>query len=185
MAEEVKTKKSYKKLIVGIIVLAVISAILFIPMIPVEVTYSEIELYDETETYTEIEPYEREATYVVDDWKLEEKIGFFDAYVQSDVTVRNTDEYGGTFEVVHKLYDVYGLFGSVEDSFYLDAGDSYTSTATFDTSWGQDTLGEYYVNPPTVIDTRLVEKTRVVQKTRVVEKTKTVYKSIIELLIYG
>ena len=87
--------------------------------------------------------------------------------------MRNTDEYGGTFVVTHKLNDVYGLFGSEEDSFYLGAGDSYTSTVTFDTSWGQDTLGTYYVTAPTVIDTRLVGK------------TKTVYKSVIELLIYG
>lgn len=136
MGEEVK-KASHKNLIIGVIAVAVIVIVLFIPMIPVTVTYSETE------------PYERLATYVVDDWNLEEKLGWFD------------------------VYDVYGLFGSVEDSFYLGAGQSYTSTATFDTSWGQDTLGSYDVTPPTVIDTKLVYK------------TKTVYKSIIEILIYG
>ena len=156
-----EAKKDYKKLIIGVVVIAVVIVILFIPMIPIEVAYSETE------------EYERLATYVVDDWNLEEKLGWFDVYVQSDVTVRNTDKYGGTFVVVHKLYDVYGLFGSVEDSFYLGAGESHTSTATFDTSWGQDTVGNYDVTPPTVIDTRLVEK------------TKTVYKSIIEILVYG
>ncbi len=180
-----EVKKNHKNLIIGVIVVAMITIVLFVPMIPVEVTYSEIEPYEETETYTEFSSYEREATYIVDDWNLEEKIGWFDVYVQSDVTVRNTDKDGGTFEVVHELYDINGLFGSVEDSFYLGAGDSYTSTTTFDTRWGQDTKGTYHVNPPTVIDTRLVEKTRVVQKTRVVEKTKTVYKSIIEILVYG
>ena len=159
MTEEKKI--DYKKLIAVTVAVAVIVIVLFVPLIPVEVTYSETE------------PYDREATYVVDDWNLEEKLGFFDVYVQSDVTVRNTDEYGGTFVVTHKLHDVYGLFGSEEDSFYLGAGDSYTSTVTFDTSWGQDTLGEYYVNPPTVTDTRLVEK------------TKTVYKSLIGILLYG
>ena len=176
MSEE--AKRGYKKLIAGAIVVVAIVIVIFIPMIPVEVTYSETVPVEET--YTAEEPYEREATYVVDDWKLQEKIGFFDVYVQSDVTLRNTDQYGGTFVVVHNLYDVYGLFGSVEDSFYLGAGDSYTSTATFDTSWGQDTLGSYDVDSPTVIDTRLVEKTRTVYKS--VEKTKTVYKSIIGLL---
>lgn len=85
--------------------------------------------------------------------------------------------------MVHKLNDIHGLFGTVTDSFHLGAGQSYTSTATFDTSWGQDTLGDYDVTPPTVIDTRLVEKTRIVDK--LVEKTKTVYKSIIEILAYG
>jgi hypothetical protein len=184
MGEEIK-KVNHKNLVIGIIVIAIIIVILFIPMIPVEATYSDTEPYEETETYTEPESYEREATYVVDDRNLEEKLGFLDFYVQSDVTVRNTDKYGGTFVVVHNLYDVHGLFGTVEDSFYLGAGESYTSTTTFDTSWGQDTVGSYDVTPPTVIDTRLLEKTRVVQKTRVVEKTKTVYKSIIEILIYG
>ena len=156
MTEEKKI--AYKKLIAVIIAVAVIVIVLFAPLIPVEVTYSETE------------PYDRSATYVVDDYNLVEKLGWFDFYVQSDVTVRNTDKHGGTFVVVHKLYDVYGLFGTVTDSFYLGAGASYTSTATFDTSWGQDTLGSYDVTPPTVIDTRLVEK------------TKTVYKSIIEIL---
>lgn len=160
MSQEAK-KSDYKKLIAVVIVAVAVIVVLFIPMIPVEITYSETESY------------ERDATYVVDDWDLEEKIGFFDVYVQSDVTLRNTDKYGGTFVVVHKLYDVYGLFDSVEDSFYLGAGNSHTSTATFDTSWGQDTVGNYHVTPPTVIDTRLVEK------------TKTVYRSIIEILTYG
>ena len=159
MTEE--KRKGYKSLIVGAIVVAAIVIVLLIPIIPVEVTYSETE------------PYERQATYVVEDRNLEEKLGWFNVYVQSDVTVKNTDKYGGTFVVVHELYDVYGLFGSVEDSFYLGPGDSYTSTTTFDTSWGQDTLGSYDVTSPTVIDTRLVEK------------TKTVYKSIIEIIIYG
>jgi len=155
-------KRGYKKLIIGIIVVAVILAVLLIPMIPT------------SEAYNVTEPYERKATYVVDDWDLTEKwsfsIGF---YVQSDVTVRNTDKYGGTFKVVHKLDDIHGLFGTVTDSFQLGAGASYTSTATFDTRMGQDTLGTYSVTSPTVTDER------------VITKHKTVYKSIIGLLIYG
>ena len=160
MTKEVK-KVSHKNLITGIIVFAVIVVVLFAPIVPVSVAYSETE------------PYERWATYAVDDWNLEEKLGWFNVYVQSDVTVRNTDKYGGTFKVVHELNDVYGLFGRVEDSFYLGAGESFTSTATFDTSWGQDTLGSYDVTPPTVIDTRIVEK------------VKTVYKSTVGILIHG
>lgn len=159
---ETEKKEIGKKSIVGVIVVAVIVVILFIPMIPIE------------EAYSVTEPYERECTYVVDDWDLVEKwslsIGF---YVQSDVTVRNTDKYGGTFQVVHRLNDIHGLFGTVTDSFQLGAGASYTSTATFDTRMGQDTLGTYSVTAPTVIDEHLVTKYR------------TVYKSIIELLIYG
>lgn len=155
-------RTDYKKLIIGIVVVVVILAILFIPMIPT------------SEAYNVTEPYERNATYVVDDWDLEEKwslsIGF---YVQSDVTVRNTDKSGGTFKVVHKLYDINGLFGTVTDSFFLGAGQSHTSTATFDTRWGQDTQRTYSVTAPTITDEQIVTKHR------------TVYKSIIELLIYG
>ena len=161
MSNEVK-KGSYKKLIIGIIVVAVILAVLFIPMIPT------------SEAYNVSEPYERDCTYVVDDWDLVEKwslsIGF---YVQSDVTVRNTDKSGGTFKVVHKLDDIHGLFGTVTDSFFLGAGASHKSTATFDTRMGQDTLGTYSVTAPTITDEQIVTKHR------------TVYKSIIELLIYG
>jgi len=162
MSTEEQKTMSYKKLIVGIIVVAAILAILLIPMIPV------------SEAYNVTEPYERKCTYVVDDWDLVESwslsIGF---YVQSDVKVRNTDKYGGTFKVVHKLEDIHGLFGTVTDSFFLSAGASHTSTATFDTTMGQDTLGSYSVTAPTITDEQLVTKHR------------TVYKSIIELLVYG
>jgi hypothetical protein len=87
----------------------------------------------------------------VDDWDLVEKwslsIGF---YVQSDVTVRNSDKDGGTFKVVHKLYDINGLFGTETDSFFLGAGASHKSTATFDTRMGQDIQGTYSITAHTV-----------------------------------
>lgn len=162
MTEVEKKGIGYQKLIAGIIIVAIILAVLFIPMIPT------------SEAYNVTEPYERKATYVVDDWDLTEKwslsIGF---YVQSDVIVRNTDNDGGTFKVVHKLNDIHGLFGTETDSFYLSAGASHTSTATFDTTMGQDTLGTYSVTAPTITDEQIVTKHR------------TVYKSIIALLIYG
>ena len=206
MSEESKGK-SRRNLVIGG-ALAVILFVLFVPMIACseaydetepyqrEESYTEMEPYEREEAYTEMEPYEREATYVVDDWDLRQKLGFLDVYVQSDVELRNTDKYGGTFKVVHKLYDIDGLFGTVEDSFYLDAGESYTSTATFDTKWGQDTKGSYSVVAPTIIDQRLVTKTRTVTDQRLVTKTRTVtdyrlvtkyrtvYKSIIQLLLY-
>jgi len=160
MSEDGEKKAGYKKSSVAVIIIAVIVIILFIPMIPIQ------------EAYSVTEPYERKATYVVVKWNLQEKLGFFDVYVQSDVTVRNTDKSGGTFKVIHRLYDINGLFGTVTDSFYLGAGASHTSTATFDTKWGQDTKGTYSVTPPTVVDEQLVTKHR------------TIYKSIAELLVY-
>jgi len=94
VSEEVE--KDHKKLIVGAIVVVVVVIVLFIPMIPVSVAYNETESYN------------RDATYVVDDYNLQEKLGWFDFYVQSDVTVRNTDEYGGTFALVLVGILVYG-----------------------------------------------------------------------------
>jgi len=154
--------RSYKNLIIGVIIIAVILTVLLVPMIPT------------SEALNITEPYERECTYVVDDWDLVEKWSFTAGfYVQSDVTVRNTDKDGGTFKVVHELNDIHGLFGTDTDSFYLGAGASHTSTATFDTRMGQDTLGTYSVTAPTITDEKVVTRHR------------TVYKSIVELLIYG
>lgn len=156
-------KKSYKKLIIGIIVVAVIIVFLFIPFIPVEVTYSETE------------PYNRLANYQVISATLTEHFELIGrgVYHRSTVVVKNIDSYGGTFTVEHYLYDVNGIFGTETISGYIGAGNTETFVAEFDTSLGQDVRAEYSVTAPTVIDQR------------VVTKRKTVYKSIIELLIYG
>ena len=136
--------------------------VVLIPIIPI------------SEAYNVTEPYERGCTYTVIDWDLSESwslsLGF---YVQSEVTVRNTDETGGTFLVDHNLRNIDGPFGTETDTFYLGAGQSHTSTATFDTSMGQDTRESYSVDPPTITDERVVTKHR------------TVYKSIIEFVLYG
>ena len=155
--------KGYKKLIVGVIVVAVILVVLFIPIIPVEVTYSETE------------PYDRLAKYEVTSATLTQELELFGrgVYHRSTVVVKNIDSYGGTFTLKHYLYDVNGLFGTETTSGYIGAGNSETFTAEFDTSLGQDVRLEYSVSEPTVIDQR------------VVTKHKTVYKSVIELLIYG
>ena len=58
----------------GIIGVNAVVVMVFVPFIPTQQAYSEME------------PYERQATYVVDDWDLVEKLGFFDVYVQSDVS---------------------------------------------------------------------------------------------------
>jgi flagellar basal body-associated protein FliL len=94
MIEEAK-KANHKTLIVGVILVVAIVIILFVPMIPISVAYTESA--PEEETYAVKETYERLVTYLVDDRNLAEKLGWFNVYVQSDVTVRNTDKYGGTF----------------------------------------------------------------------------------------
>lgn len=153
----------YKKLIMGIIVVAVIVVVLFIPIIPVDATYSE------TEPYNRLAEYEIVSATLTDEFELLGR----GVYHRSTVVVKNIDSYGGTFTVKHYLYDVDGLFGTETTSGYIGAGNTETFIAEFDTSLGQDVRAEYSVSEPTVIDQR------------VVTKHKTVHKSIIELLIYG
>jgi len=161
-SDEVKKSKRGPRLILGVIVIIATVITLFIPIIPVEVTY------------TEVEPYERLATYEVvsatltPGWDFERGV-----YHTFEVTVKNTDKYGGTFTVTFYLYDVNGLYGTETESEYIAAGATKTLKAEFDTKLGQDVRGEYSVSAPTVIDQRIVTK------------HKTVYKSIIEILIYG
>lgn len=148
---------------VGIAVaVALIVVVLFVPIIPVTVPY------------TEIESYEREARYEVVSATL--KAGFDLArgvYHTSEVVIKNIDKYGGTFRVTHDLYDVDGLFGTKTTSGHIGAGGTETFRAEFDTALAQDVRGKYSVSAPTVIDER------------VVTKQKTLYKSIIEIVLYG
>jgi hypothetical protein len=162
MSGEGTRKPNYKGLIVGIIVLAVVLVILFIPMIPVDATYNDTE------------PYDRLATYQVVSATLTQEFELFGrgVYHRSTIVVKNIDSYGGTFTVIHYLYDVNGLFGTKTTSAYVGAGQTSNFVAEFDTSLGQDVRAEHSVSAPTVIDNR------------VVTKHKTVYKSIIELVFY-
>jgi len=154
--------KGYKKAVIGTVFFIAIIAVLLIPMIPVDIAYSETE------------PYNRECRYEVVSATLTESWDITrGTYHISDVTVKNIDSYGGTFKVTHYLYDVNGLYGVQETSEYLAPGETKTFRAEFDTQWGQDVRGEYSVSAPTVIDQR------------VVTKHKTVHKSIIEILVYG
>jgi len=160
MSGEVK-KPNYKGLIVGIIVLAVVLIILFIPMIPVDATYNETEPYDRLATYDVV------SSSLTEGWDLSRG-----TYHTSTIVVRNTDSYGGTFSVTHRLYDINGLYDTETTTTFVGSGQQYSFSTQFDTQWLQDVRGEYSVSAPTVIDNR------------VVTKHKTVYKSIIELMFY-
>ena len=154
-------KPNYKGLIAGIIILAVVLVILFIPMIPVDATY------DTTE------PYNRLATYQVGSATTSQGFDLTrGVYTTVTVGITNTDSYGGTFTVKLNLYTIDGLFGTQTPSAYVGPGGSHSFAAQFDTAMGQDVRGEYTVTAPTVIDNHVVTKHR------------TDYKSIIELLFY-
>ena len=154
-------RREYKKIIIGIVIVAVVIVVLFVPMIPVE------ESYNETEPYNRLATYDVVSATLTEGWNL--VIG---TYHTSEIAIRNTDAYGGTFTVTHRLYDINGLYDIETTSAFIGNGEQYTFTAQFDTQWLQDVRGEYSVYAPTVIDNQVVTKHR------------TVYKSIIELLIY-
>jgi hypothetical protein len=149
-----------KNIIIGITIMVVI--ILFIPMIPIEVTYQEVE------------PYEREAKYQIIDASLSKGWDFIRGdYTIFEVVIKNIDKFGGTFIVTHYLYTIDGLFGKKTISEYIGPGETTTFRTEFDTKFGVDVRGKYQVTPPIVVDKRVVTKHR------------TVYKSIIELILYG
>jgi len=144
MNKEAKLK-GYKALTVGIIVVAVIVTLLFIPMIPVK------------EAYSMTEEYEREAKYEVVSATLKEEN-------ESIVVVKNIDAYGGTFTVTHYLYDVNGLYGTKTTGEYFSAGQNKTFRAEFDTQGLQDVRSGYSISAPTVIDKRIVTKYKTIFK---------------------
>lgn len=157
MGGEVK-KLNYKRIIVGIIVLVIVLVVLFI-LIPVDTTYNETEPYNRLATYDVV------SATLTEGWDLVKG-----TYHTSTVVLRNTDAYGGTFSVTHRLYDINGLYDIEITSAFVGSGQQYTFSTQFDTQWLQDVRGTYFVSAPTVIDNR------------VVTKHKTVYKSIIELV---
>jgi len=144
MNKEAKLK-GYKALTAGIIVVAVIITILFIPMIPVK------------EAYSMTEEYEREAKYEVVSATLKEEN-------ESIVVVKNIDAYSGTFTVTHYLYDVNGLYGTKTTGEYFSAGQNKTFRAEFDTQGLQDVDSGYSISAPTVIDKRVVTKYKTIFK---------------------
>jgi hypothetical protein len=161
-AEGTKRRGFNKNLIIGIVVLIAIVVILVIPIIPVDATYNETEPYDRLATYEVI------SATLTEGWDLS-----MGTYHTSTVVVRNTDAYGGTFSVTHRLYDIDGLDDTDVTTAFVGSGQQYSFSTKFDTQWLQDVRSEYSVSAPTIIDNR------------VVTKHKTVYKSIIELLLYG
>ena len=170
-----------RKVLIMCMVVAVVLAVLFIPMVPVQETYTETEPYERV--ITEVVPYEREAEYEVVSTTLKEEMELFGrgVYHVLEVVVRNIDSKGGTFTVTLSLYDVDGLYGQKSTSHHIAPGATEACRAEFDTSLGQDVRGGYSISAPTIIDERLVDK-KVIDE-RLVTKERTVYKSIFELLL--
>jgi hypothetical protein len=149
-----------KALLRAIIGVALTAVVLLVPIIPVDVTVTEVEYY------------ERLARYVVIDYKVYDRFDFIRGrYTVVEVVVMNVDKYGGPFTVTMNLYTDGKRYGTQTISKYIAPGEILTFKAEFDTAFGQKVVGDYEVEAPTVIDKRLVTK------------HKTVYKSIIELIL--
>jgi len=157
--EKKNGKRFARGAVFGFVLVVVIGIVLFVPFIPVDVTYTE------TESYERPARYDVTSATTTEEWDWARGI-----YHTIRVTVKNTDSKGGTFKVTLSLYDVHGLFGEKTVNNYIAPGASAVFKAEFDTVLGQDVRGEYSISEPTVIDERLVTRHR------------TVYKSIIQML---
>jgi hypothetical protein len=94
-------------------------------------------------------------------------------FVRSEFTIRNLEEFGGIFRIVHKLYGVNGSSRSLADSFYLGGGQNHTSTVIFTTAeWKKVRYNVSYIEPPDYSNW-----------TRVTEQ-RTVYVSLVQVLMH-
>ena len=141
--------------------LAILLLASFVPFIPVE------------EEYNELEDYSRGATYTIVSSQLRESFDLSrGTYWIYEVVLKNTDDTAGTFQVTFELFVVAGLFGTKTNSAYIQPGSSQAIRVEFDTSLGQDVRGEHTINPPSVIDQRIVVKKR------------TINRSLVDILLY-
>jgi hypothetical protein len=116
------------------------------------------------------EPFNRVANYIVVSTNLRESLDIArGTYHISEVVVKNTDLKGGTFVIIHKIYNANGLFGTQTTSKYVGNGSTVTFTAEFDTQFLVSYNAEYSVSAPTISGENTVTKKG------------TAYKSIIDL----
>lgn len=106
--------KTSKKLAIGVTV-AVIAIFLFIPIIPVDVTYSE------TEPYSRLAEYEVVSAFLREGWDFTRG-----TYHTSEVTIKNIDSYGGTFTVTH---DTETFMADFDTQWLQDVRGEYTVSA--------------------------------------------------------
>jgi len=174
-----------KKIIAAVLVVAVIVMALFMPIIPIEETYADIEYFDRVEDYTELESFARLCRYeeVSSDLTEEFEIlgrGFYHVYT---IALKNTDNYGATFSIEFRLIYVNGMYETQTVSEYVGFARTQTFRAEFDTEMGQNVRGETKISVPTIMDERIVTKQRMVTDQKVVTKYRTAHKSMIDIIL--
>jgi len=146
-----------------------IVAVLFIPIIPID------------ETYTITESYNRSLRYKCISAEVDDQRGFEECFHIWEIILQNLDAVGGTFTVTYKWRESWRPFTSAyqkwvtrNESQYLEPGETGTFRwefrhKSFEPVVPRSSL-QYYVTAPVVADTRAVTR------------HKTHYRSIIGIL---
>jgi len=143
-----------QKAILGVVVAAIVVVLLLVvPFIPV------------SEAYTAQEPYQRQCNYQVVSANQADSIDWFGkwAYHWVRVKLENKDTQGGVFRV--RFYASSGeLSGEKTVEHFVGPGAVTEFYADWDTVLFEGMNVLYSVTPPTIQDTRLVQKSHIVYK---------------------
>lgn len=149
------------RLVAWLFVIAVVLVAVYAPVVPVNVTYSEVESY------------ERPIKYQVVSASISRAL--LSGCLTPEVTIKNVDKHDGTFTVTSYLY-VHDVCEETKEArvYIVGRGGSGTCRLTFNTkitladwvnNWGTKYKWYYRVQPPTVIDQRVVSKSKMGYKT--------------------
>ena len=144
-----------QKPIATVIIIAAILGILFIPMVPSNITYNEVESY------------ERPAEYRV--VSVEATRGLSSGSVTAKITLENVDKEDGIFTPLFDLYIANQYKETKEVKVLVRSGQREDCHVTFGTrvsfwDWPNNSSWQYRVQPPTVIDQEVVKRDRIVYK---------------------
>jgi len=123
----------------------IISVLILVPFVPV------------FDVITEEKTIQRELEYTVYDFRVSYD-GSLDRGPLAHVVVvmKNVDDVGGNFTVIHTLSEDNGLTSEGVTNKYMAPDATKTFIYTFEINLGQNVLGNYTVVPPIIIDNQLI-----------------------------
>ena len=146
------------------------AVVLFIPIIPID------------ETYTTTENYNRTLRYKVISAEVDERLTFGECDYWWEIVLQNIDVIGGTLTVTYKWKETWRpytcerpgdcIWATRDESQYLESGETWTFRFEFNSEWLEPVVADqqYSISVPIVADTREVTRHR------------THYRSIIDIL---
>ena len=138
-------KKSKKWIWILSSLIIIISVMILVPFVPVfDVTTEEKTIQRELEYIV----YE---SYVNQGGNLERG-----ALVNVIVVMKNVDDVGGNFTVIHTISEDNGLTREGVTNKYMAPDATKTFIYTFDINLGQNILGNYTIIPPIITDNQLI-----------------------------